>query len=68
MYFHPWEILDIPDHCYLDQDKRVMMPFMKKQFAYYKIPMLNKLEYLLNKINFTNFKEAAGAIDKILLR
>ncbi len=66
MYFHPWEILDIPHEIYLGQDKRIRLPFLKKKFAYYKIPMLNKLEYLLNKINVTNFKEAKSYIDEIL--
>lgn len=67
MYFHPWEILDIPDNIYIDKDKRIKLSFLKKQFAYYKIPMLKKLEYLLGKINFTNFEGARKYIDETLL-
>jgi polysaccharide deacetylase family protein (PEP-CTERM system associated) len=66
MYFHPWEVLDIPGNHYLDQDERPMMPFLKKQFSYYNIPMLDKLEYLLENLNFTNIKEARRDIDKLV--
>lgn len=62
MYFHPWEILNIPDNNYLEQDKRIGRAFLKKRFAYYKIPMINNVEYLLGKINFTNFEAARGDI------
>jgi polysaccharide deacetylase family protein (PEP-CTERM system associated) len=66
MYFHPWEILDIPDNIYLEKDKRIRLSFLKKQFAYYKIPMLKNVEYLLEKINFTNFEGAGSYIDDTL--
>ena len=68
MYFHPWEILDIPKKIYIEKDKKVKLSLMKKKFAYYKIPMLNKLEYLLEKINFTNFEGAIKYINENLLR
>jgi polysaccharide deacetylase family protein (PEP-CTERM system associated) len=67
MYFHPWEILDIPDNIYLEKDKKIRLSFLKKQFAYYKIPMLEKLEYLVGKMNFTNFQEARSYICETLL-
>lgn len=66
MYFHPWEVLDIPENIDIEKGKRVRLSFIKKKFAYYKIPMLNKLEYLLRKINFTNFKGAIGHIKETL--
>lgn len=67
MYFHPWEILDIPHDIYLKKDKRIKLPFLKKKFAYYKIPMLKQVEYLLGKINFTNFERARKYINETLL-
>lgn len=66
MYFHPWEILDIPNNIYLEKARRIRLTFIKKQFAYYKIPMLKKVEYLLNKIEFTSFEGAEGYIDTTL--
>lgn len=66
MYFHPWEILDIPRNIYLDKDKRIRLSFLKKQFAYYKIPMLRNVEYLLRRINFTNFEGARSYINGTL--
>lgn len=67
MYFHPWELLDIPHDIYLENDKRIRLSFLKRQFAYYKIPMLKNVEYLLGKIYFTNFKGAWSYIDKTLV-
>jgi len=67
MYFHPWEILDIPDEIYIEKDKKIKLSFLKKKFAYYNIPMSKKLEYLLGKINFTNFEGAMGYINETLL-
>ena len=68
MYFHPWEILDIPYEISIEKDKRIKLPFLKKKFAYYKIPMLKQVEYLLGKIDFTNFKGAMSYIDETILR
>lgn len=62
MYFHPWELLEIPYDIYLENDNKIRLSFLKRQFAYYKIPMLNAVEYLMGKINFTNFE---GAMDYI---
>jgi len=67
IYFHPWEILDIPKKIFINNDERINLPFVKKKFAYYKIPMLKQLEYLLKKINFTNFNEAISYINEKLL-
>ncbi len=63
MYFHPWEILDIPKEIYIGKDKRIRLPYAKKKFAYYKIPMLKKIKYLLRKANFTSFKEAIDHVN-----
>ena len=68
MYFHPWEILDIPHEIRIEKNKRIKLPFLKKKFAYYKIPMLKQVEYLLGKIDFTNFKGAMSYIDETILR
>jgi polysaccharide deacetylase family protein (PEP-CTERM system associated) len=68
MYFHPWEILDLPNKEFLGEDLGIKMSFLRKRFAYYKIPMLKELEYLLGKINFTNFEGARRYIDEILLQ
>ena len=65
MYFHPWEMLEIPDNRFLDQDNKVIMPFLKKQFSCYKIPMLKELEYLLENLDFTSFKEARSSIEEM---
>jgi polysaccharide deacetylase family protein (PEP-CTERM system associated) len=65
MYFHPWEMLEIPDNRFLDQDNKVIMPFLKKQFSYYKIPMLKELEYLLENLDFTSFEEARSSIEEM---
>ncbi len=67
IYFHPWEILDIPHDIYMEKDKRIRLPFLKSRFAYYKIPMLRNVEYILGKINFTNFEGAKSYIDEELL-
>ena len=67
MYFHPWEILDIPDNISLANGKQIKLPFLKKHFAYYKIPMLKKVEYLLEKMNFINFEIASSYINETLL-
>lgn len=66
MYFHPWEILDIPHEICIGKDKRINLPFWKKKFAYYKIPMLKELEYLLKKISFTNFESSKSYIETLL--
>ena len=66
MYFHPWEILDFPHDIYIKKDNRIKLPFLKRQFAYYKIPMLKNVEYLLGKINFTNFEVARSYIDETI--
>ena len=68
MYFHPWEILEISDRLYLEDGKRIKLSFLKKRFAYYKIPMLKNIEYLLEKINFTNIAGASDYINKTILR
>ena len=68
MYFHPWEILDISENIYTEKDKRIRLPFLKRQFAYYKIPMLKEIEFLLGKINFTNFEGARRYIEETLLK
>ena len=62
MYFHPWELLAIPHDIYLENHKRLRLSFLKRQFAYYKIPMLKSVEYLMGKLNFTNFEEAMDYI------
>lgn len=67
MYLHPWEILSIPDEIYINDGKKVNLSFVKRKFAYYRIPMLNQLEYLLKKLEFTNFTSAKGYIDEQLL-
>lgn len=67
MYLHPWEIMDMPTEINLKNGRRVELSFAKKLFAYYKIPMLNALEYLLKKIKFTNFKGANPYIHETLL-
>lgn len=66
MYFHPWEILEIPHDICIKKDKRIRLPFLKRRFAYYKIPMMKNVEYLLTKINFTNFDGARNYIDEML--
>ncbi len=65
MYFHPWELLGFHDNV-RENDKRAALPFLKKQFASYKIPMVKELEYLLNKIDFTDFEGARSFIDEVL--
>jgi len=67
MYFHPWEILAIPKRIYDSSGRRIKLPFMKEQFAYFRIPMLKKLEYLLKKLEFTNFQGADNYINETLL-
>ncbi|MBI4682362.1 MAG: polysaccharide deacetylase family protein [Nitrospirae bacterium] len=67
MYFHPWEILEIPNNIYLEKDKKIKPAFLKKRFAYYKIPMLKNVQYLVERINFTNFEGARAYIDKTIL-
>jgi polysaccharide deacetylase family protein (PEP-CTERM system associated) len=67
MYFHPWEILDIPRNIYIEKGNKIKLSFLEKKFAYYKIPMVKQLEYLLGKINFTNFEESMKYIDETLL-
>ncbi len=64
MYFHPWEIMKIPHDIYLEKDKSMRLSFLKRQFAYHKIPMLKQLEYMLGKINFVNFEESKSYIDE----
>jgi polysaccharide deacetylase family protein (PEP-CTERM system associated) len=66
MYFHPWELLDIPHDIYLENDKRIRLSFLKRQFAYYKIPMLKTVESLMGKLNFTNFEGAMNYINGTL--
>ncbi len=68
MYFHPWELLDNPRDIYIDKGRKIELPFLKKQFAYYKIPMLKQLEYLLQRMQFTSFEGARKYIDEILIR
>lgn len=67
MYFHPWEILDLPNHKYLGKELGIKLSFPKKIFAYYGIPMMKELEYLLKKIDFTNFEVARRYIDEKIL-
>jgi len=66
MYFHPWEILEIPNNITLGKKYNLRLSFLKKQFAYYRIPMLKDIEYLLEKIDFTNFEGARSHIDEII--
>ena len=66
MYFHPWELLGLHGNIWLENYNRAKLPFLKKQFACYKIPMVKELEYLLTKIDFTNFEGAMSYIDEIL--
>jgi polysaccharide deacetylase family protein (PEP-CTERM system associated) len=68
IYFHPWETLDMPNNGRLEKDMGIKLSFLKKQFAYYKIPMLQELEYLLGKINFSNFERSKGLIEETFLR
>jgi polysaccharide deacetylase family protein (PEP-CTERM system associated) len=68
MYFHPWEILDIPRNFSIGKDKKAKVPFLKRQFAYYQIPMVRELEYLLGRIKFTNFENAKTYIHETFLR
>jgi polysaccharide deacetylase family protein (PEP-CTERM system associated) len=67
MYFHPWELLKIPRDIYLNDNKRVELPFVKNKFAYYKIPMKKEVEYLMGKFTFTNFEGAIGYINETIL-
>jgi len=64
MYMHPWEIMDIPDDISLENGRRVQLPFLKKQFAYYKLPMIRSVEYLLERIDFMSFEAAMGRINE----
>ena len=66
MYFHPWELLYIPENIQLKNGTNIRLPFLKRIFAYYRIPMLNDVEYLLRKISFTSFAGARNYIDKII--
>ena len=66
MYLHPWEVLEIPGNIRLGDGKEISLTFLKKQFAYYKIPMLGQLEYLVDKLGFTNFEGAKSYIDQTL--
>jgi polysaccharide deacetylase family protein (PEP-CTERM system associated) len=65
MYFHPWEMLKIPHDIYIEKNKRIGLSFIKRQFAYYKIPMVKQLEYLLDKINFVSIERSRKCIDEI---
>ncbi len=62
LYFHPWELIDIPRNIYLENDMNIRLPFLKRKFAYYKIPMMKSVEYLMEKISFTNFEGAMSSI------
>jgi polysaccharide deacetylase family protein (PEP-CTERM system associated) len=64
MYFHPWEILDIPRSIHDVKGRLLKLSFVKRMLAYYNIPMLGKIEYLLRKISFTSFEKAMDYIDK----
>lgn len=66
LYFHPWEVLDMPDVISMGKDRTIKLSFLKKRFAYYKIPMIKRVEHLLEKINFTNFEGAESYIDQRL--
>jgi len=66
MYFHPWEILDIPEKIFTGKGEGIRLSFLKRKFAYYKIPAFRELEYLLGKINFTNIQEAGSYINQTL--
>jgi len=68
MYFHPWELLEIPKNIYLENNKRIRLPFLKRKFAYYKIPMAKSVEYLLGKIDFANFEMSREYIVGTLVR
>ena len=67
MYFHPWEILEIPKEIHIKGGRREDLSLLKKKFTYFRIPMLKKLEYLLKKIEFTNFQGADNYINETLL-
>ena len=63
MYFHPWELLELPKGIYLENNQKIELPLLKKKFAYYKVPMVKNVEYLLGKLDFTTFEEARGRLD-----
>lgn len=65
VYFHPWELLDVQS--VMERSGKISMkelPFLKKKYAHYKIPMVDKLEYLMKKMQFTNFESSLGSIQK----
>ena len=66
MYLHPWELLDIPMDIHMDKGRKIKLPFLKKQFAYYKIPMLKQFEYLLRRIEFSSFEGAREYINELM--
>lgn len=66
MYFHPWELLDIPMDIRMDNGQRVTLSFLKRQFAYYRIPMINQFEYLLRRLKFSSFEGAKKCIDGLM--
>ena len=66
LYFHPWELLGLPDSIRIENEKRANLSFLKKQFSRYKIPMVREVEYLLANMDFTYFEGAWGDIEKLL--
>lgn len=68
MYFHPWELLENPRDIYIGKGREIKLTFLEKQFAYYRIPMLKQLEYLLGRLTFSSFEGAKEYIDEILVR
>lgn len=62
MYFHPWEVLSINNDICLENGREIPLSFLKKRFAYFNIPMLKKLEYLLARFEFDNFERTMGRI------
>lgn len=55
-YFHPWEIQSIP---------KVDLVLHRKLFAYYKIPMLSKVEGIIKNFKFDNIKRSRDKLDEL---
>jgi peptidoglycan-N-acetylglucosamine deacetylase len=57
IYLHPWEILKIPQKNKDKMNNFEYLNLLKRVFAFYKIPMTRKLEFLLIKNNFVSFQD-----------
>ena len=66
MYFHPWEILDIPNKGVILRNMERKLSFLKEKYAFYKIPMVKELEFLLKNLEFTNFETAKQYVAETL--